>query len=69
MLNGTGRSKYRRRSSGDPLGLAGELERCKRGWDPALRDPLDDFAHLEEGIHGRGGREHREGADPEESEE
>jgi hypothetical protein len=69
VLSLAGRSQYGRRSGSDPLGLAGHLERRKRGGDSALCDTLDDLPDLEEGVQGGDGREHREGADPKESEQ
>ena len=69
VLGLAGRSKHRRRSGGDPLGLAGKLERCKGRRHPAFRDALDDVSDLEEGIEGGGRRQHRKGADTKESEQ
>jgi hypothetical protein len=68
VLNRAGGTKYGGRSGSDPLGLAGELQRSKCGWEPALDDPLDALADLQEGIHGRRGREYRERTDAKESE-
>ena len=50
VLSLAGRSKHGRRGGGDPLGLAGQLERRERGRHPILGDALDDLADLEEGI-------------------
>ena len=63
------RCQHRRRGSGDPLGLARQLEGRERRRHPILGDAVDDVADLEEGIERRGGRQHRKGADPEESEQ
>ena len=69
VLSLAGRSQHRRRGGGDPLGLARQLEGRERRRHPILGDAVDDIADLEEGIESRGGRQHREGADPEESEQ
>ena len=69
VLGLAGRSQHRRRGGGDPLGLARQLQRRERRRHPILGDALDDVADLEEGIQGSGGRKHREGADPEKSEQ
>ena len=69
VLSLAGRGKHGRRGGGDPFGLAGKLEGCKRGWHPPFRDTLDDVPDLKESVEGGDGREHREGADAEESEQ
>ena len=50
VLSLAGRSQHGWRGGGDPLGLAGKLEGCKRRWDPLFGDAIDDLADLKEGI-------------------
>ena len=69
VLSLAGRCQHRRRGSGDPLGLARQLEGRERRRHPILGDAVDDVADLEEGIEGGGGCQHRKGADPEKSEQ
>ena len=63
------RCQHRWRGSRDPLGLARQLQGGERRRHPILGDAVDDVAHLEEGIKRRSGCQHREGADPEKSEQ
>ena len=69
VLSLAGRRQHRRRGGGDPLGLARQLQGRERRRHPILGDAVDDIADLEEGVESGGGRQHREGADPEESEQ
>ena len=68
VLRFAGRRQHRRRSGSDSLGLTRQLQRrdCRRY--SILCDTVEDIADLQEGIESDGCCQHREGADPEESE-
>ena len=50
----------------DSLGLARELQGSNRRWHAKLNDALQSFPDLQERVHGGGGGDYGEGADPEE---